>query len=332
MDFRKYINDKLFKQSDRILEFGPLTRPIASKEKYPNIYFADIKSTDDIKKLYASNEYLKSTGLSVELDSIIDVDYVVRDSYRETFKDIEKFDVVVLSHVIEHMPDIIYFFQDVLNILKKDGKLVIIYPDARYCFDHFRNGTSFIEAYDVYNNKKPNRNAVFDFTYNVVHENNPIFFWNDLKIVSKLPKNKFTDAVSAYKKAGSNEMPEDVHFWPFSDYQFIKFLYDMERAGLLGFEICDFYETQNNTQEFLVVLSRKKLGRVDYGRYEDILGRISPATKNAITAKEKADLNDKVTVLEDTKKGLKIELETIYNSRRWKLLKKVADMKKKIFK
>lgn len=335
MDFRKYINNKLFKPSDRILEFGPLNRPITSKEKYPNIYFADIRSTDDIKKLYTSNDYLKSTGLSVDLDSIVDVDYVVGGSYSKTFKDVEKFDVVVLSHVIEHMPDIILFFKDVLSVLKKDGRLVIIYPDARYCFDHFRNGTSFIDAYDVYKNKKPNCNAVFDFTYNVVNENNPSFFWNDLKIINKLPKNKLIDAVAAYKKAFNDEMPEDVHFWPFSDYQFIKFLYDMDRAGLLEFEIRDFHETQKGNQEFMVVLSPKKVSKTDSMAYEDILSRISPAVKNVKAAKEKQDLTNRVAVLDQARQErdlLKKELEDVYNSKRWKLVTKVMDMKDKLVK
>lgn len=339
MNFRDYISKKILKKNDRILEFGPLNRPIILKKDYPNTYFADIRSTDDIKKMYIDNSYLKSTGISIDINTIVDVDYVISKSYKETFKDEEKFDAVILSHVIEHMPDIIFFFQDVVNILKGNGKLVIIYPDARYCFDHFRNGTSFIDAYDTYINKKPNRDAVFDFTYNVVHENSQLFFWNELNIVDRLPKNKFSSALSAYKRANDNNMPKDVHFWPFSDYQFIKFLYDMDRANLFKFEIKDFYNTQKDTQEFMLVLSLKKEKSINYDKYKRILSSINPTVRDNQMTKQISDLSQQVSNLKKINNNaiekndkLSEELRGVYNSKRWKLINKIINFKNRIFK
>jgi SAM-dependent methyltransferase len=327
MDFRKYIRTKLLKKNDRILEFGPLIRPLVSKRDYPNIFFADVRSTEDIKKLYTSNDYLEATGLTVDINSVVGIDYVITKSYTETFKNKEKFDVVYLSHVIEHMPDIISFFKDVANIIKNDGKLVLIYPDARYCFDHFRNGSTFVDAYDVYKNKSANSKAVLDFTYNVLHENNPAFFWSEKGIVDILPQNKFEDALESYDKAAVNELPDDVHFWPFSDYQFVKFLYDMDRAGLLDFEISDFHETQQNTQEFMIVLTRKTAKSPDYQRYQKILAGISPVTKANIAREEKQALTERVARLEQTADLLKAELEGIYSSKKWRYASKAADIK-----
>ncbi len=330
MDFRKYIIKKYLKKNDRILEFGPLIRPLVSKKDYPNIFFADVKSTEDVKKLYTGNDYLKATGLDVNIDEVAPIDYVITKSYTETFKNEEKFDVVYLSHVIEHMPDIIAFMKDVVNIIKPDGKLVLLYPDARYCFDHFRNGTTFVDAYDIYKNKSVNGKAVFDFTYNVLHENNPAFFWSEKGIVDILPQNKFEDALESYDKAAVNELPDDVHFWPFSDYQFVKFLYDMDRAGLLDFEISDFHETQYKTQEFMVVLTRKSAKKPDYGRYKKILSGISPVTRANAARKENQDLGDRVAQLEKTVNLLKGELESVYSSKKWRLASKAADIKQTV--
>jgi len=338
MIFRDYIRENVIKKTDRILEFGPLTRPLVSKKEYPNTFFADVRSTEDIKKLYTSNDYLKSTGIVVDVDSIVDVDYVVTKSYKETFKDEEKFDVIVLSHVIEHMQDIVDFFQDIPNILKKNGKLIIIYPDANYCFDHFRNGTSFIDAYDVYANKRNNSNGVFDFTFNVVHENNPSLFWDDLNIVDKLlPKNDFKKAMLAYGDAINGDIPGDVHFWPFSDYQFVKFIYDMDRAGLFSFTLDEFYSTQLKTQEFMVVLSMKKDKKIDYQKYKSIL---NPMNNNSVYAdmsnqKEKLQINlnelsAEVANLSTENKKLNAELLSIYNSKRWIMVEKIVQLKNKI--
>lgn len=332
MDFRDYIKNKLIKKNDRILEFGPLIRPLVSKEDYPNISFADVRSTEDIKKLYTSNDYLEATGLTVDIDSVAEIDYVITKTYTETFKNEKKFDVVYLSHVIEHMPDIISFLKDVVNILTKDGKLVLIYPDARYCFDHFRNGTTFIDAYDVYKSKETNNKAVFDFTYNVVQENNPILFWNNTDIQDILPRNKFKDAAKSFDKAFDGELPDDVHFWPFSDYQFIKFLYDMDRAGLLGFDINDFHETQYNTQEFMIVLTPKKSKSTNYIKYQEIFSNISPAIKANRTLKEIQQLTERITKLEQINNDSKNELEDVYSSKRWQLATKAADVKNTVFK
>lgn len=339
MDFREYIRKNVIKKQDRILEFGPLTRPLVQKKDYPNIFFADIRSTEDIKKMYTSNDYLKSTGISVDIDAIVDIDYIINDSYKETFKKKDKFDVVVLSHVIEHMPDIIFFFEDIKNILKDNGKLIIIYPDARYCFDHFRNGTSFIDAYEVYNKRKPNSGCIFDFKYNVIHENNPLFFWSGVDITNKLPQNSFQEAESVYLKARNGEMPEDVHFWPFSDYQFIKFLYDMNRAGLFEFKVDEFYQTEKNTQEFMVILSLINSKIIDYDNYRLLLNSVNP---NSTIANARdinlqleikiSNLNKKNDDLDKEISRLNKELSDIYTSKRWTIIEKIIKTRNKLTK
>lgn len=330
MDFRQYVKKKYLKKTDRILEFGPLIRPTATKETHPGIHFADVRSTEDIKKLYTSNDYLESTGLTVDINSVVEIDYVIKGSYKNTFKNVEKFDTVILSHVIEHMPDIIEFFQDIKSVVKKTGRLVIIYPDARYCFDHFRNGTSFIDAYDVYINKRNSSKRVFDFVYNVVNENNPWLFWNDKKESNMVPKNEFTKAVEAYKKAGEGELPDDTHFWPFSNYQLIKFLYDMDRAGLLDFDIEAFYPTPENHQECMVVLTPKKSQRINYDKYKKLLTITSPfvdSIESRVSKSAAAELERVVADLRIENEAIKHELETILGSKKWRLASKMANAK-----
>lgn len=324
MDFREYIRTDLLEKNNRILEFGPLTRATVTKDKYPNVKFADIRSTEDIKKLYSGNDYLKSTGITVDLDSIVDIDYVVRGSYKDSFKGIEKFDVVILSHVIEHMPDLIFFFQDIMNVLKKNGKLILIYPDARYCFDHFRNGSTFVDAYDVYRDNKHSASRVFDFVNNVVNENNAAFFWNNPSQNDILPKNNFKETLKAYDKALKNELPEDVHFWPFSDFQFVKFLYDLDRAGLLDLDIEKVYATQENTQEFMIILKPRKIKKLATDKYIDIMNTLSTSTRQNQLTNEVELLNNQVIQLNEKINNIKDELAGVYGSKRWVYASKLA--------
>lgn len=330
MDFREYIRTKILEPDQRILEFGPLTRPTVTRETHPKVSYADVRSTEDIKKLYSSNDYLASTGIKVDLNSIVNIDYVINGTYKESFKNVEKFDVVLLSHVIEHMPDIITFFEDIINVINKNGKLIIIYPDARYCFDHFRNGTSFIDAYEVYKYKSSSSNRVLDFVFNVVKENNPSFFWGGENTTRILPKNDFNISLKAYSKALKNELPDDTHFWPFADYQFVKFLYDLERANLLNFQIDNFCPTQENTQEFMVVLTPKSVNTININNYARILRVINPITKEAQLRNKSIALSKKLdgVILENER--LKNEINEIKSSKKWKYVNNLATVIKRL--
>ena len=85
MDFRDYVRSKI-KKNDSIIEFGPLNRPLFSKNEFKRIYYADIRSTDEIKSLYSGNDYLEKTGIKICTETIVDIDYKIVGSYRETFK------------------------------------------------------------------------------------------------------------------------------------------------------------------------------------------------------------------------------------------------------
>ncbi len=255
MDFRKYIREKINK-TDHIIEFGPLNRPLFTKDEFKNIYYADIRSTEEIKKLYSGNDYLKKTGINIDINTIVDVDYKIIGSYKNTFKG-KKFNIAYLSHVVEHMPSIVDFFKDIYEILEDDGLLVLIYPDKRYCFDHFRNEVSFRDAYATYKyGIKENARIAFDFAYNVITENNAYKFWHDKSFIDKISKAKLDEGEKYYQDILDGKNIDDVHFWPFSDYGFLKFIYEMQRAKLLNFTIEEFHPTEDSTQEFLIILKK----------------------------------------------------------------------------
>ena len=257
MDPRKYFFQTLISDSSkRILEIGPLNRPIADKRNYPNTFYCDIRSTEEVRKLYSGNAYLEATGITVNPETIIPIDYVVKESYKDTFKETEKFDYVIASHVMEHMEDIISSFLDISTVLKPGGVFYIVYPDKRYCFDHFRTSASFRDAYNVFvNGPAENASMVLDFYYSVIPENSPEVFWRKDDILTFLPTADFKYALEKYKQVreGGGGI-DDVHYWPFSDMEFLKFLYDCIRARLLPFHCIAFYPCQENDQQFIIAL------------------------------------------------------------------------------
>lgn len=253
---RKKAAEYIVNHNSRILELGPLNRCLLDRKKFKNYYFADIRSTEEIKELYEGNEYLEKTGLSVDLQTIIDIDFVIKKSYKDTFKGVEKFDYIIVSHVLEHIPNLLYFFEDIQNILKSNGEIIILYPDRRFCFDSQRTDSSFSDVYDVYVNSGKNvARRVLDFFTNVVSENNPRKFWDTkYKVSSNKTDRDYKKNLKIYKEVSTGENQGDVHYWPFSDYAFIKFLFDANKYGFLPFGVKYFIPTQINTQEFLVIL------------------------------------------------------------------------------
>jgi len=240
----------------RILELGPLNRCLLNREKYKNYFFGDIRSTEEIRELYKGNEYLEKTGLEVDIDSIINIDFVINSTYKETFKGIEKFDYIIVSHVLEHIPNMLFFFKDIQSILKPGGEIIIIYPDRRFCFDALRFDSSFSDIYDTYvNGGKNMARRVLDFFTNVLNENNAKTLWENHRRLFLFETEKdYKKNIEIYKEVSVGKIQEDIHYWPFSDYAFLRFLHEATRYGFLPFSLKKFLPTQFNTQEFLVIL------------------------------------------------------------------------------
>lgn len=107
-DWMKYIKTKNIK----LLEIG-----CSSGYNLANILEEDnsiiVKGVDLDKE---SIKYGKSLGLNL--------------TNEDAFKLKEKFDVIMLSHILEHISDPISFLNSLKKILKSDGKIVINTPDA----------------------------------------------------------------------------------------------------------------------------------------------------------------------------------------------------------
>ncbi len=241
-DFASYVSD--IDVSKRILEIGPLADPIFLKQE-ANVFYSDIRSTDKIKEFYA-----KDPG--VVTDDIVDVDFIIEESYEKSLSNVDKFDYVISSHVLEHMPRLIEFFQDIATVLSKKGMLYVFIPDHRYCFDHFRAPTSFAEAYYIHSQGIPIPYwRVFDHTLETIPLNIPGRFWFGGGIAAETlsRRGSFESASKDLERALSGEYV-DVHYSVFSPRSFILLLYNMIHARLFPFRCTSFYPTERNSFTF----------------------------------------------------------------------------------
>src|ERR1700722_11790090 len=93
------------------LEIGPLCWPLLPKSEF-NVKYVDHVSAAKLKKIYKDDP-------GVALDRIDKVDYPLAGrSLRNTVGGNKLFDYVVASHVIEHVPDMVGWLQDMASVLK----------------------------------------------------------------------------------------------------------------------------------------------------------------------------------------------------------------------
>ncbi len=116
------------------LEIGAGFKPLASKAAGWNVQVVDHATRDALRAKYQSHP-------NIDIEQIEEVDIVwsnkaLHDCVKTEFYN--KFDYCIASHLIEHIPDLLTFFQSIERLLKKNGVLSIAVPDKRFCFDAFK--------------------------------------------------------------------------------------------------------------------------------------------------------------------------------------------------
>lgn len=215
-----------------------------------NVFYADVISTEGVKDAYRNDE--------INIDDVVPIDFVIEESYTKTFKNVEKFQYVVLSHVIEHIPDLISFFLDIANILDDEGKIIMLVPDCRYTFDYYRNPSSFANIYDVYKRGKESLLPVFLDAYsNKTILNDSFKLWNSRKYLDLERESSPEEVLDRLENILNQEYPT-THYWTFTDFSFLKVIQDLTVFKLINFKVIEFYPTEYPRYEFGVVLELDK--------------------------------------------------------------------------
>jgi len=304
----------------RILEIGPLATPNIKKEQGKNVFYADIRSTEGVKELFINDPYVNL------FEKVVGIDYVINTAgYYECLKDVDKFDYIVATHVIEHIPQLIFFFQDIAKILNPKGKVCLTIPDKRYCFDHFRCPTSFAECYDVYTrgiNNLPFRvlDCIASRTIN-----DSAFWWKEPCNFEHIPKSKenYDSAKKEFMEA-LNGKYIDVHFSVFTPETFLLLIYNMIYYNLFPFRLVEFYGTETDCFEFNCVLELAPNILIE----NSIENKQEKENLIRLLA-ENSDLRDFLITIENLNEKLKktksdlqrsnYDLESILSSKSWKI-------------
>lgn len=258
----------------KILEIGALNNPLFNKNDY-DVYYLDIMTTEELKEHYKNEKHI--------VDTILPVDFVLKDNYENTFKEVDiEFDYVCSSHVLEHIPNPIDYLLDISKILSAHGKLCMLVPDKDFTFDHFRENSSFADWFDVYTRGEeintPRR--VLDHLSGYVDENIPANYWN--KRVTKYPKPYVEGCLEIYSKY-VNDFDNNYfngHYWVFTDKSFLKILIYLYEFNLIPYKLVDFYPTAFNDNTFGVIFELDHMIKSDLDLRQNEINKIREIIKN----------------------------------------------------
>ncbi|TAN04278.1 MAG: methyltransferase domain-containing protein [Rhodanobacteraceae bacterium] len=217
------------------LEIGPSHSPLAPKAEGFHVEILDHASAQDLHEKY------RNAG--VNIDHIEDVDFVWRgEPLPETIGRRGCYDWIIASHVIEHTPDLVGFLVDCQALLQATGRLILVVPDKRYCFDHFQSLTSTGDVLDAHQlgRTRPSPGRVFDHFANAVGKgHNRAISWHRHAPGALQLFHDRGNARDAWRRAQTDDDYVDVHNWRFTPESFRLIIDDLRDLGLLELGITD---------------------------------------------------------------------------------------------
>lgn len=217
------------------LEIGPSHSPLAPKADGFHVEILDHATAPELRTKY------RNAG--VNIDHIEDVDFVWRgEPLSETIGRRGCYDWIIASHVIEHTPDLLGFLVGCQELLRETGRLILVIPDKRYCFDHFQKLTSTGDVLDAHQlgRTRPSPGRVFDHYANAVGKGGArTISWHRhapgrLRLVHGLD-----GARGAWRGAQTSNEYVDVHNWRFIPESFRLVIDDLRDLDLLELGITD---------------------------------------------------------------------------------------------
>ncbi len=243
---RKFLAAHVTTDVETSLEIGALNVPTLLPNEC-DARFLDWFSTDDLRARHKENA-------TVPPESIVPIDFVVSDTQFADVVD-QRFDLVIANHVIEHIPDLISWFDQLSRIVNPDGYVFLSVPDRRYTFDYFRPEDDAVDVVRAHLERlqKPSRFQIAKHLYYFTHLNQ-VDAWEGKLPESLHPRMSFEEAL--VKSEQLAEGYADVHCWIFTRETFQRTFDALSASGQIDWKIQAIEDVKPNENEFRVLLKR----------------------------------------------------------------------------
>jgi SAM-dependent methyltransferase len=239
-------------RSHQIIELGAGYNPVAPKAGGWRTHVVDHATREELRAKYAD--------ASVDIAVIEDVDTVWHGGPLDQAVPaplLGQVDLIIASHVLEHIPDLIAFFTSASRLVRPGGRLSVALPDRRYCFDCYKPWTTtgdLLEAHGVGLQRHTLKTAFNHMAYSALAEGQ--LGWGPMPVKPPVLMGAFSVAadMARHYRDDPNAPYQDFHVWQFTPSGLQLILIELLEIGLIDWQMEDMQGTQ--TFEFFVTLRR----------------------------------------------------------------------------
>jgi hypothetical protein len=238
----------------RCLEIAPFHRPVLTKKRF-TVDYTDYATTEELRQKAPVHE-----GISQDMVCAVDYIWTPGRPLRDCIPGNVSYDFALASHVMEHVPNVLGWVQEILDVLQTGASLQLALPDYRGCFDVFRRPTTFAEMLQCWTIEAstPTVGQIYDFLCNNVEipSGPEVFPFGESPSFNDFKRHYTDDSAFQFAMTNFNEGTYmDIHCSVFSPESMVEAFSTAAHLGLLNVEIS---QPELGWREFFVRL--KKLG------------------------------------------------------------------------
>jgi SAM-dependent methyltransferase len=243
-----YIETNYLGQSATVLEISPSINPMLTEQDSYNVEYLDACTTQELqdRAIQAGRDIHCAPSINYLHDFNQSIAHCVGH---------KKFDFVVSSHVIEHVPDLVGHFNEVREILNDNGKYAFFAPDKDLCFDAKKPSSSLGQIVEARLEKRrvASVSALIDeYYYGVKRAGSGA--WSNSESAPFSPK--YIESRKLILDVLKNPMIAESwhgHIWRFTPASFNEVFNELNQLGLVDLSLVEVVPTKH--MEFIVVLS-----------------------------------------------------------------------------
>jgi SAM-dependent methyltransferase len=257
----------------------------------------------------------------------------------------KKYDYVISSHVVEHVPDLLGHFIEVASVLKPDGEYVLVIPNGRGTGEYFRR---LSEESDVVEHffrggdcTSPGQN--WDYLRKIIKFDGTPMSTQDFEAFVR----HHTDAEAIQDSLRCLKEYVDVHCWVFNRESFLKLMSSLGALRLMPFKVTQFVNSSHLTADGEPVEFIISLKKIDYEipanwlEYIDSKPKFNWFDSTAVTSDklnesafvtgiEHQDPETEIALLKSELMGVSNELLTVLQSKSWSLTRPLRTLRKNL--
>lgn len=238
--------------SGRGLEVGPSYNPLVAKSSGRRIETVDHAQQDELVAKY------RGFGLAEEqLARIEPVDHLwLGGSLLDVIPEHGAYDYIIASHFIEHTVDLIRFLTDCQVLLRDGGRLALVVPDKRFCFDRFQPLSTLGDVLDAAQTGTAFHppGALVDHQAYACTRDGALIWSADLHGELAAQFDNLAGAAEALQNGLAQKEYFDTHRWKFTPTSFDLLIADLADLGQHDFGVLESFPTEGF--EFFVTLGK----------------------------------------------------------------------------